>query len=71
MQVCQPLPRFYELPKIRGCPTRIRERDTRQIALQICLIPLPILRMMQDTIAIVENVPLRDARIAVMRTERR
>ena len=61
---------FSELrTSIRECPEIRRIRDMRQIALQIGGVTFAILRMMQEPIDIVEDVPLGEGIVAVMRAE--
>ena len=56
---------------IGECPEIRRIRDVRQIALQIGGVTFAIRRMVQEPIDIVEDVPLGDALVAVMRAEGR
>jgi REP element-mobilizing transposase RayT len=61
-----------------SCPTRIRhlyrpicryKRNARQLEAQIGSVALAVLRMVQDGMDVMEDVPFGDGRVAVMRSE--
>ena len=59
----QPSPRFGKLPKVR------RVWQVRQVPLEVRLIPLPICRVVEQTVDIMKDVPLADGLVPVMRPE--
>ena len=63
MQLSQFFPCISKSPEVR------REGEVRQIALEVDTIPFAIIGTMQQPIRIVENVPLLNRRVAVMRAE--
>lgn len=63
MQIGEALADFSNAPEVR------RERDARQLALQICGEALAILRRVQQAIDVVEDVPFADLLVFVLRAK--
>ena len=65
MEICQRRARGGESPEVFG------ERDMREVALEVHLVFLAIVRMVQETVVVVEDVPFGDGVVVVMGSELR
>jgi DNA helicase HerA-like ATPase len=61
-------PGEFTASRDKGCEIR-GERDAREFALQVVGEALPIIRVVQECVDVVEDVPLGDSRVGVVVTE--